>query len=276
MTFEQRPKCFLGITIALAIMLLSLSSAAAESPADDFKAFSRGSAVTVDHSTWGTLLETYIDDAHPSGINLFNYVAVTPADRRNLDSYLKDLQQIDVTGLDKDEQMAYWINLYNALTIKVILDYYPVDSIRDISLPGSRGGPWKAALVTVGGVDLSLNDIEHGILRPIWGDPRIHYAVNCASMGCPNLASKPYTGENLDTMLNDAARSYINHPRGVDRDGRRLRLSSIYNWYKEDFGNRDELEVHLLQYADPESSEEIRGASGSIKYGYDWDLNEAE
>ena len=276
MTSHSRPQYLRSITIALTMTLMVLASATAESPADEFKAYSQGSSVTIDHSAWGTLLGIYIDDAHPSGINLFDYAAVSAADRGILDSYLNRLQQVDVAGMDKDEQMAYWINFYNALTIKVILDHYPVDSIKDISLPGSRGGPWKASLVTVQGVDLSLNDIEHGILRPIWGDPRIHYAVNCASIGCPNLASKPYTGENLDTMLNDAARSYVNHPRGVERDGRRLKLSSIYNWYKKDFGNRDELKAHLLQYADPKTAEDIRGASGSFKYDYDWDLNETK
>jgi len=264
------------LAAALIFTFIALIPAAAESSIDDFTANTPGSALSVDHSEWGNLLEKYLTFSNSSGINRFDYAAVSTADLNSLDSYLTMLQKTDVGGMDKDEQMAFWINLYNALTVKVILDKFPVNSIKDISLPGSRGGPWKAPLVTVAGVNLSLNDIEHGILRPIWKDKRIHYAVNCASLGCPNLAPKPYIGETLDTMLDNAASDYINHPRGVDRDGRRLRLSSIYNWYKEDFGDRTELEAHLLQYAGPDTTRKIREASGSIKYGYDWNLNKPD
>jgi hypothetical protein len=127
--------------------------------------------------------------------------------------------------------------------------------------------------VKVNGTDLSLDDIEHGILRPIWKDPRIHYAVNCASMGCPNLAPEAYKAANLESMLENAARSYINHPRGLSRDGNRLLLSSIYSWYAEDFGGREGLKEHLLRYADDETRTMIEGSSGGFKYGYDWSLN---
>ncbi len=266
----HRPIFALSLTLVILITGMAFS---AESPADQFSEYTPGSMATLDHGTWNNLLTKYVDDRHPSGINLFNYAGVTSADRELLGEYLDILQDTDISNLDRDEQMAYWINFYNALTVQVILNAYPVESIRDISLPGSRGGPWKASLVTVKGTELSLDEIEHGILRPIWGDPRIHYAVNCASIGCPNLAPAAYTGENLESMLNVAARSYINHPRGVDRDGRRLVISSIYNWYKEDFGNKDELKTHLLQFADPDTAEMISGASGSIRYGYDWNLN---
>lgn len=262
-----------GIVLTFLVTLVPVAFAAAQSPAEHFADNIAGSTIVVDHEDWNVLLETYLDSNHPSGINLFDYAAVTSADQERLDSYIEELQQVDVPGLNRDEQMAYWINFYNALTVKVILDNFPVESIRDISLPGSRGGPWKAKLVSVMGMELSLDDIEHGILRPIWKDARIHYAVNCASMGCPNLAAGVYTAENLEEFLDAAAGAYVNHPRGVDRNGRRLYLSSIYNWYKEDFGNRTELETHLLKYADPETAEKIRGASGRISYGYDWNLN---
>ena len=238
-----------------------------------FAAYDEQSARMVDHSAWDGLLGRYLDSEHPSGVNRFDYAAVSPEDRRVLDEYLDELQSLSPASLNRDEQMAYWFNLYNALTVRVILDHYPAASIRDISLPGSRGGPWKAALVTVEGRPLSLDNIEHDILRPLWGDPRIHYAVNCASIGCPDLAPRAYRGAILEEMLDEAARSYINHPRGVSMNGRRLTLSSIYSWYKEDFGNREELYAHLLGYADGETAEAVRASKGRPRYRYDWALN---
>ena len=242
--------------------------------AEEFAAHSPGAAAEVDNTAWEGLLSSYLDNRHASGVNRFDYAAVSPGDRGVLEGYLDDLQRVRPASLSRDEQMAYWINLYNALTVKVILDHYPVSSIRDISLPGSRGGPWKAALVTVEGRALSLDNIEHDILRPIWKDPRIHYAVNCASIGCPNLAGRAYRAAVLEEMLEEAARAYINHPRGVSLKGRKLTLSSIYSWYKEDFGNREELYDHLLRYAEGESAAAVQGAGGRVRYRYDWALNQ--
>ena len=118
---------------------------------------------------------------------------------------------VRVSGLGRDEQCAYWINLYNALTLEVVLDHYPVDSIRDIDIsPGLFSqGPWGKKLITVEGEQVSLNDIEHRILRPIWRDPRIHYAINCASLGCPNLQPRPFTGRTLDHALDLAAMRFV-------------------------------------------------------------------
>ena len=118
-----------------------------------------------------------------------------------LDDYLQMLESVQVTDLNPDEQFAYWINLYNALTIWVILEHYPVESIQDISYGLLTRGPWKENLATVEGVDLSLDDIEHEILRPVFQDNRIHYAVNCASIGCPNLQSTAFTSNNLEDLL---------------------------------------------------------------------------
>ena len=125
-----------------------------------------------------------------------------------------------------------------------------------------------------GGREISLNDIEHRILRPIWKDPRIHYAVNCASLGCPNLSGTPFTAANKEELLDQAAADYVNHPRGVAFVKGRLRLSSIYDWYGVDFGS-DETErlAHLQQYATRDLAEALMNYSGRIKYDYEWDLN---
>lgn len=173
--------------------------------------------------------------------------------------------------------MAYWINLYNALTMQVVLEHYPVDSIRDIDIsPGwFSDGPWGAKLVGVEGEQLTLDDIEHRILRPIWQDPRIHYTVNCASVGCPNLALEAYTTANYNELAEAGVRAYINSPRGAVVDKGRLKVSSIYAWFKTDFGGTDASVIqHLRQYAEPELAAELDGVKKISDDFYDWSLNE--
>ena len=177
------------------------------------------------------------------------------------------------------EQMAYWINLYNAVTVQVVLGGYPVESIREIHeglVPLT--GPWGDVHANVAGQDLTLDDIEHRILRPIWKDPRIHYAVNCAAYGCPHLIATAFTADNLEELLDQGARDYVNHLRGVDvLDEAFAVVSSIYSddWYREDFGVTDaEVLAHFLQYADAELAEQLRGFDGIMEYDYDWRLNE--
>ncbi|MBT8423125.1 MAG: DUF547 domain-containing protein [Gammaproteobacteria bacterium] len=232
------------------------------------------SSLRVDHSAWQGLLDTYLQEG-ATGVNLFDYAAVTAADRARLQGYLDALAATDPRALRRNEQFAYWVNLYNALTVAVVLDHYPVKSIRRIKGGLLRLGPWNEPLFNLQGQSLTLNDIEHRILRPLFKDPRIHYAVNCASMGCPDLAAQAYTAEALEEQLDEAARSFINHPRGVQPDGKRLRLSSIYDWYGADFGaDREGLLNHLSQYAEPDLAAALDGFNGRIRYDYDWRLNE--
>lgn len=235
------------------------------------------SEIRVDHKGWDRFLKIYVVTDDPSGINRVRYASVTPQDKEKLKEYLKGLQSVQVSGLNRDEQEAYWINLYNALTVKVVLDHYPVKSIRDIDIsPGwFKDGPWDAKLVKIEGEGMTLNDIEHRILRPIWKDNRIHYAVNCASFGCPNLQPEAFTRENTQTLLEKGARGYANHPRGLRIEGNRLTLSKIYNWFRVDFGgSEDKVIQHLLQYVKVPLAQTLRDFRGRIKYEYDWDLNE--
>ena len=157
----------------------------------------------VDHSAWDTFLKKYIVAPHPSGINRVNYATVAPEDRTALANYVKSLESVAVSGYSRAEQRAYWINLYNAKTVELILTRFPVKSIRDINIsPGLfSSGPWGAKLMTVEGEKLALDDIEHRILRPIWKDNRIHYAVNCASLGCPNFQPAAFTAENTEVLV---------------------------------------------------------------------------
>jgi len=234
--------------------------------------------MTVDHSAWDRMLAAHIV-ASPDGINRFSYGRVTAADKRTLKTYLAALEGAKVTVLKPGEQRAFWINLYNALTIDVVLDHYPVKSIKDIAIgPGLfTSGPWGRPLVTVEGRKLSLDNIEHDILRKVWRDPRVHYAVNCASIGCPNLMAKAFTGGDLDDMLTQGARDYINHPRGARVGDGRLRLSQIYSWYRKDFGASEaELLRHLSVYAGPGLKKHLAGIDRIAGYDYDWSLNEVK
>jgi len=240
-------------------------------------------AAAIDHSVWQSLLDAFVLE-HESGVNRFDYAALKAnfSERERLRGYLAGLQVIDPRDYSRAEQKAYWINFYNALTVETVTEEYPVDSIREISesLLGIGGfipvGPWGDVRAEVAGIDLTLDDMEHGILRPIYRDPRIHYGVNCASIGCPNLVTTAFSAENTEELLDTAARVYVNHPRGVDIvDEDFMVISSIYTWFVEDFGgDEDGVIEHLLQYAEPELADRLREFFGFIEYEYDWALNQ--
>ena len=270
-------RSFSVVSIAASLLLLSINASAAPSAdAQEFwTKYDQDSTVEVSHDAWQELLDTYLDADHDSGVNRFDYGAVSKKDRASLDSYLDSLQALDPRSLNKDEQLAYWINFYNALTVQVVLEEYPVESIRKIRFLTSPFGPWDKNLVEVQGEDLSLNDIEHGILRPIWQDPRIHFAVNCASIGCPNLDEEVFTAANADELMEAAASSFINHARGVEVKGTELVLSSIFDWYGGDFGsNEQEIVAYLAKYSEGDSAE--LEVITKVSYQYDWNLNKAD
>ncbi len=232
---------------------------------------------SIDHNAWTEFLSAYVEE-FPDGVNRVGYAEVTADDRERLERYLAALTGIEISRYSRTEQRAYWINLYNALTVKLVLDYYPVDSIRDIDIsPGFFSiGPWDKKLVNVEGEALSLNDIEHRILRPIWKDPRIHYAVNCASIGCPNLMSTAFTADNTELLLERGAREYVNHPRGVEIVNGKPVASKIYDWFQSDFGDSDRgVLAHLSSYAEPALQKKLSEFTRLGGYRYDWALNGA-
>ena len=234
----------------------------------------------IDHGPWQDILDAYVDP-DSLGVNVFDYAALaaSPDDAARLAGYLEYLEGIDPRDYCRAEQMAYWINFYNALTVKIVLDAYPVDSIREIhqgAVPLT--GPWGDVCANVAGRDLTLNQMEHDILRPIWRDKRIHYAVNCAAYGCPHLIDTAFTAANTGSLLEAGARAYVNSPRGVDVvDDGFIVLSSIYKWYPQDFGGTEETLIeHLIHYADGDLAAFLRGFEGAIDYHYDWKLNQPQ
>ena len=268
-------------TLLLAASSLMLSGEAnADAAQDLFARAAPSSSQAVDHSTWDRLLETYVKPG-ADGLNRVDYAAFKKSGQSDLKLYIGRLETIDPRNLDRSEQFALLTNLYNAKTIDIVLDHYPVKSIKDISLGGTllatfTGGPWKAEVTRLGGVELSLDDIEHGILRPIFKDPRVHYAVNCASIGCPNIGTEAFSGAKLDQQLDAAARGFVNHAGGVKIEDTSAAVSSIYAWFKADFGGEDRSVIaHLLKYASPPLAEKLRTVSSISFQPYDWDLNDA-
>ena len=263
--------------LGLALLVGPSLGSAAPQAIPFWQARDEASTKQIDHSPWQAILDRHLLTDHPSGINRFDYAGLqaNSADMRSLDSYLASLQATDPRRLSSAEQFAYWINFYNALTVRVVAGGYPVESIRDIHESWLAFGPWDDVQAEVAGQELTLNDIEHRILRPIWGDSRIHYAVNCASYGCPNLAGQAYTAANLEELLEQGARDYVNHPRGVSLVDGDLVLSAIYDWYQEDFGGSEEAVVeHLIRYASTETAAKLLNYGRVADYEYDWRLNE--
>jgi len=232
----------------------------------------------IDHAEWASLLQRYrIIGA--DGVALFAYRAVTFGDRDRLQRYIDMLAAVPIRQYRREAQLAYWINLYNALTVHLVLDFYPVETILDIDIsPGFfSDGPWGFPIVEVEGAKLTLDDIEHRILRPIWRDPLIHYGVNCAAIGCPNLASTAFTAENAPLLLVEGAAIYVNDPRGakIDNEGDFV-VSEIYDWYEDDFGGSEAgVIAHLKQYAGEHLSAVLVGRDEIDDYDYDWSLNDA-
>jgi Protein of unknown function, DUF547 len=235
-------------------------------------------------AAYETLLQKHVV-VGADGLNRVSYKAwnASKPDRAQLDGYIRDLAGRKPSQFSKPQAFAYWANLYNAITLKVIVDKYPVASIKDIKSDGvwldPKGflGPWRAKRVTVEGRDLSLDDIEHGIMRPTFKDPRVHYTVNCASIGCPNLLPKPWRAATLEADLDAAAKAFVNHPRGVSVTGKdEIQVASIYQWFKADFGGDDAgVLAHLKKYASPTLAKKLEGAKSIARDTYDWNLNEA-
>lgn len=230
-----------------------------------------------------TLLGRYVVP-HADGVMRVRYAAwkASAPDLAALDGWIAEAAARRPAAMPRNEAFAFWGNLYNALTLKVVLDRFPVRSIRDIRSTGvpfdprQFNGPWRTRLVTVEGRRMSLDDIEHETMRPTFRDPRVHYAVNCASIGCPNIWPRAWRAETLERELDAAAVAFVNHPRGVTvlPDGR-LRVSSIYEWFKEDFGGNDAgVIAHLRRHAAPPLAARLAAATAISDHAYDWTLND--
>lgn len=259
--------------LAVAALTLAAGAAGAQPRAlawEHWRASDEDSAAAIDHRAFDDFLRRY-RVMGADGVARVRYGAISDADLAALRAYTGRLEAVDVARLRRDEQRALWVNLYNALTIAIVREAWPVRSIRRVGL----FGPWRKKRLLMDGLRLSLDDIEHRILRPLWGDARIHYVLNCASIGCPNLPERAMGAADGERMLEAAAREYINHSRAVDFAGDEMVLSRIYDWFAGDFGSAGQLRAHLAHYAAPQLRERILAARGVRSHRYDWAVNAA-
>lgn len=280
---STRPLLSAALAIAAAVLGLAPAAPAIAAPADLAQPDTQATG-TVDHATWDRLLKAYVKPG-ADGVNRVDYAAFKASGQADLKRYIAALEKVDPRTLSRNAQFAFWANLYNAKTIDIVLAHYPVDSIRKITINEGllgflkksvgAGGPWKAKVVEVAGEKLSLDNIEHDILRPAFKDPRVHYAVNCASFGCPNLSQAAFTADNLNAELDAGARAYVNHPRGISVEAGKVTASSIYSWFQVDFGGSERGVLdHVRTYASDDLKARLEGIKSISGYRYDWSLND--
>ncbi|WP_298627477.1 DUF547 domain-containing protein [uncultured Legionella sp.] len=229
----------------------------------------------ISHQAWQNFLDKHII-TNEEQINLIDYKNLSPQDINLLKEYIKTMSQIDINNYPRREQLAYWINLYNALTVQTVANYYPISNIQEINIsPGLFSvGPWGANLITVKNTALTLDDINNRIIRPIWNDQRTHYALNNATIGAPNLSKKAYLGTRLEEQLNEAAITYVNSLRGVQVIEGRLVISKLYDWYEEDYGGtKQDVINHLVQFAHEPLLSQLKHINTIDSYVYNWHLN---
>ena len=231
------------------------------------EAAQKGSEV---NASYNVFLAKYV--TQKNGINLVAYEDVSEADERALEAYIQTLSNTDISTYSAAEQQAYWYNLYNAQTVDLILNNMPLESIRQISRP------WDQKLLTVNGRKMSLNDVEHETLRKQFDEPRVHFAVNCASIGCPNLKMTAWEADTLDADLTKASQDYVRSPRGITIDAEgKVDASEIFKWYRDDFGsNEKEMLSYLAQFAEGPTKSTLESASKVDDWDYDWSLNIAK
>lgn len=227
-------------------------------------------AAPISHSQWDALLKSYVNEK-----GLVDYRGFQ-RDRESLNSYLELLRTSapNKKTWTKDEQLAYWINAYNAFTIALILDHYPVKSIKDIGsgpLITFINSPWDIKFIEIGGKTYDLNNIEHGIIRKDFDDPRIHFALVCAAKSCPELRNEAYTGDLLNKQLEEETIAFINNPERNKLSGKSAKLSKYFDWYKGDFEIKGK---SVKDFINIYSTTKISRDTEIEFLEYNWELNE--
>lgn len=220
---------------------------------------------TMTHEVWTALLQKHVSES--GQVNYKGFISDTVLLQQYLDKITKYSPGKNWT---KEEQLAYWINAYNAFTVKLIVDNYPVKSIKDISNGLSMiNSPWDISFFKIGDIDFDLNTIEHDILRKKFDEPRIHFAINCASFSCPKLRNEAFTAVKLERQLNEQATDFINDATKNMIAENEIRLSKIFDWFKSDFTKSVDLLTYIEQYQ-PTIDKTLK-----VNYmDYDWSLNE--
>ena len=258
---------------AFAALLLATAAHADEwSVGRDVPAADRVPLSEVDHFGWDALLRTYVDDE-----GRVDYARWKADGTAAIDAYLAELSRGDVDGpAPTDAKLAYWINAYNAVTVRGILREYPTPSIREHTAKFWGYNIWEDLTLRAGGRLFSLEQIEHKVLRPM-GEPRIHFAIVCASVGCPRLLNRAYTPAEVDAQLTANARDFFARPQNFRVEGRTVYLSSILDWFAEDFGDGETAVKARIRPWVPADSRDALAAASSVEHlDYDWSLNDVK
>jgi hypothetical protein len=240
----------------------------------------RGSSAPPDYGVWNQLLARHYDP-----VRGMNYKELKAKDGRTLAELRQRLAAVDAAALAPPDQLAYWINLYNVNVVAIVVDHYPVASIRDVSTDWvTRLNVFKKETVPVRGGATSLDAIENAKIRQGFKDPRIHFAINCAAVSCPPIRGEAFTGARVGEQLDDQARSFLNDPRRgvqieVQTGGIVLHVTKVMDWFAEDFKKWGGGQVAFIRkYLPPGKQKQIDAAKGNVKldfYSYDWSLNDA-
>jgi len=227
----------------------------------------KSTSTPISHDIWDGILHDHVKNT-----GRVDYKGIIQ-DREKFDEYITLLETNHPNQKwNRDEQVAYWINAYNAFTVKLIIDNYPVNSIKDVKSGGSLiKSVWNLKFITIEGQEYDLSDIEHGILRKSYDEPRIHFAVNCASISCPPIRAEAYLAETLDEQLEKATKEFINDEKYNKVTAQNAEISKIFKWYKGDFEkNGQNLKSYIAKYVSKDLSKDF-----SVSYtNYNWGLND--
>lgn len=270
------------VSLSVSAMLAIGLAAAMCAPCHAGPAITLGAAVPmgqqapverVSHEHWDRLLKKYVD---PAGMVDYAAWKESREDQASLDAYLNQLSAAAIApDSPREAQLAFWINAYNAVTVKGILREYPTTSIRNHTARLFGYNIWKDLQLLVEGKAYSLEAIEHEVLRPM-GEPRIHFAIVCASRGCPRLLDEAYVGERLDEQLTGNAQAFFADPTKFRLNADRVEVSPILKWFATDFGPDANAQLQTIARYLPESARQALGGGGlRIQYQeYDWALND--
>lgn len=221
------------------------------------------------HKPYDILLQLYVSEGRFD----YNRMWRNEADLGRLSQYIDTLETMNPAEWPKNEALAYWINLYNAATVELVLQNYPLESIKDIG-GFMKKSPWSKKVVKVAGRELSLKDIKDSVIRALFKDARVHFALNNASLGDPPLSGRAYLGERLEDQLEAACYSALHDERWLKIEEKEIWLSKIFDWYKSDFeGSGGSIREFLAKYRE-DDRETIMDKTRELKFmDYNWDLN---
>lgn len=267
----------IAVIAIIAIVALPDRSATAEDKfvGKSWTAAQRVSMDEIDHAVFDRLLKKYVDQ---DGMVDYKAWQGNSTDRKDLQTYVDQLGKADSSkAAQRDSKLAYWINAYNAVTLEGILQVYPTTSIRNHTAKVWGYNIWKNLLLHSGDQKINLDSIEHKVLRPM-GEPRIHFAIVCASMGCPRLLNEAYVGKRLEDQLTRNTTDFFSRPQNlqVDAANKKLKISAIMNWFGDDFGKSAAEQIQAVAKYFPESAKSLvsKGEFEVDYLPYDWKLNE--